>query len=121
MSKKRKRPKGLTREEFAGLRLAALDEAYRQQKRSGKTVAPVRIHSATERARPARTPVAESVEPPNGVLPKPDGDQGVHPWEMSPQELRAAMDLELWPTDDSNHRWVPRAPMSLSDFLKSGI
>jgi hypothetical protein len=57
------------------------------------------------------------IDPPAGAIPAPEGDEAKL-WELDPQDLRARLDAQLWPTDDSNHKWVPKPPMSLSDYLK---
>lgn len=57
------------------------------------------------------------IGPPAGAIPAPEGDEAKL-WELPPEELRARLDAQLWPTDDSNHKWVPKPPMSLSDYLK---
>jgi hypothetical protein len=128
VSTKRKTPKGLTDEEFAGLRLAVLDEMT-----TGRTRAPVAKPAklkaakrpkakAKERVRMVTRPlVAETVTPPMGTLQAAPDAEPPKPWELDPAALRVAMDKALWPTDDSNHTWVLRPPMSLTDFLKSGI
>lgn len=91
------------------------DEEFAQQ----------RTRLVRELYRPS-SPVVEAAAPdgkvdaPAGSLPAPEGAERPL-WELSPQELQAKVTAALWPTDDSNHRWVPRAPISVSDYLANGV
>lgn len=94
----------LSDEQFAQERRRLVEELYRPQ-----------------------SPVAEAqpqdgrVDSPEGALPVPGGDSEPKLWELSPQELQARAMAALWPTDDSDHKWVPRPPVSLADYLANGI
>ncbi|MHA6762064.1 hypothetical protein [Streptacidiphilus sp. PAMC 29251] len=125
---------GLSAEEFAGLRLAVLDELFTGRTRPGPAGKPkaaklkaaklkaAKAPKVKERARMVTRPlVAEAVTPPMGTVPGPVDAEPPKPWELSPQQLRVEMDAALWPTDTAGHTWVPRAPVSLSDFLQHGI
>lgn len=94
-----KNKKPLTEAEFDQLRREAVVELRRPQ-------------NAVAEAKP--------ISPPDGTLPPPEGDDGPKLWELSPDELRARLDAALWPKDDSNHRWVPKPPMSVSDYIEKG-
>ena len=93
--------------------------------------APV-VESGGKSGKAKRKPVGEAkapkgggaggnpIDPPAGAIPAPEGDEGARLWELPPEELRARLDAQLWPTDDSAHKWVPRPPMSLSDYIENG-
>ncbi|MFJ9613473.1 hypothetical protein [Streptomyces noursei] len=60
------------------------------------------------------------MDPPDGALPAPQDEGGPKLWELSPDELRTRLDAALWPEASSAHTWVPRPPMTLSDYIENG-